>query len=137
MMDPVGHYLEIHRQTLALRQQRQELLATNIANADTPQYKGRDIDFAAALRQAIGGGPGVRRLPDTHLTQTSSRHLPGSAHSRATAPEQYRIPQQPSLDGNTVEMNVERVQFADNTLHYQTELQVLDTRIRSLLAALQ
>lgn len=136
MINKIGKDFSFHQQALALRQQRQDILATNIANSDTPNYKARDIDFASALRQAMGQG-GLPRLPDTALTLTSARHIPAKALSAGPARELYRVPQQPSLDGNTVDMNVERTQFADNTMHYQSSLQVLNTRIKSLLSALQ
>jgi len=137
MIDRIGKDFEFYQKALALRQQRQEILATNIANSDTPNYKARDIDFNATLREAMGENTGVPRLPDTSLTLTSARHIPARAHSTGPAQELYRVPLQPSLDGNTVDMNVERVQFADNTAKYQTDLQVLNGRIKSLLTALQ
>lgn len=137
MIDRIGRDFEFYQKALALRQQRQEILATNIANSDTPNYKARDIDFNATLREAMGGGSSVPRLPDTSLTLTSTRHIPAQAHSSGPAQELYRSPMQPSLDGNTVDMNVERVQFADNTAKYQADLQVLNSRIKSLLTAIQ
>lgn len=137
MIDGIGKSFEFYQKALALRQQRQEILATNIANADTPNYKARDIDFSATLRQALGQGGGLPRLPDTSLTLTSPRHIPAKAHTPAPAEELYRVPLQPSLDGNTVNMDVERVQFADNTTRYQTDLQVLNQRIKYMLSALQ
>lgn len=137
MIDRIGKDLEFYQKALALRQQRQEVLATNIANADTPNYKARDIDFSATLREAIGGGSSVPRLPDTSLTLTASRHIPARAHTTGPAQELYRVPLQPSLDGNTVDMNVERTEFAENTAKYQTDLQVLNARIKSLLTAMQ
>ncbi|TAN27709.1 MAG: flagellar basal body rod protein FlgB [Castellaniella sp.] len=137
MIDGIGKDFEFYQKALTLRQQRQEVLATNIANADTPNYKARDIDFSATLRQAMGQGGGLPRLPDTSLTLTSPRHIPAKAHTAAPGQELYRVPLQPSLDGNTVDMNVERVQFADNTTRYQTDIQVLNQRIKSMLSALQ
>ena len=83
------------------------------------------------------GDGGLPRLPGTSLTLTSARHIPASAHTSGPAEELYRVPTQPSLDGNTVEMDAERTQFADNTMRYQTDLQVLNGRIKSLLAVIQ
>jgi len=137
MIDGIGKDFDFYQKALALRQQRQEVLATNIANADTPNYKARDIDFSAALREAVGNAGGVPRLPDTSLTLTSPRHIPAQAHTAAPGEELYRVPLQPSLDGNTVDMDVERVQFADNTMRYQSDLQVLNQRIKTMLSALQ
>lgn len=136
MIDRIGQDFNFYQQALDLRQQRQEILASNIANADTPNYKARDVDFGASLKQALGRD-GLPRLPDTALTLTSARHIPAQARSEAPSGELYRVPFQPSLDGNTVEMDVERVQFADNTQHYQTDLQVLNQRIKMLMMAMQ
>lgn len=134
MINQINEDFGFYQKALALRQQRQEVLATNIANSDTPNYKARDIDFASALSQAMGE---PRRLPDTQLTLTSARHIPAKAHSTGPADELYRIPTQPSLDGNTVDMNVERVQFSDNTMRYQSDLTVLSQRIKTLMLAMQ
>jgi flagellar basal-body rod protein FlgB len=81
-------------------------------------------------------GEGMR-LPDTQLALTSSRHIPAKAVSPDPAELLYRQPLQPSLDGNTVDMDVERVQFADNTMRYQTDIAVVSSRIKSLMSALQ
>ncbi len=134
MIDRIGKEFEFLQNTLSLRQQRQEILASNIANADTPNYKARDIDFQASLRSAVDDR---MRLPDARLTLTDARHIPAAAHTGEPVEALYRMPSQPSIDGNTVDMNVERVQFADNTLRYQADLTLIDRRIKSLLAAMQ
>jgi len=133
MIDKLEASLAFNRESLNLRARRQEVLAANIANADTPNYKARDIDFAGALQRAVaqGGDGGVA------LATTSARHVvqPGVL---ATGPELlYRTPAQASIDGNTVEMDAERVNFADNALRYETGLTVVSAKIKSLLAALQ
>src|SRR5699024_10281510 len=125
--------LSFHQTALGIRQQRQEVLASNVANADTPGYKARDVDFRAALDAAIDN----HRLPDTQLSRTSARHIPGGAQSTHTEGHLYRTATQPRLDGNTVDMDVERVAFADNTARYQAELSVLSTRLKTMMAALQ
>ncbi|HUH40860.1 MAG TPA: flagellar basal body rod protein FlgB [Castellaniella sp.] len=134
MIDRISKAFEFQQTALSLRQQRQEVLASNIANADTPNYKARDIDFGATLQGAMDER---MRLPDTRLALTSARHIPAQALSSGPAQELYRVPTQPSIDGNTVDMNVERVQFADNTLRYQADLGLIDRRIKSLMAAMQ
>lgn len=134
MIDRIGEDFNFYQNALALRQQRQEVLASNIANSDTPNYKARDFDFTSALQGAMGEG---MRLPDTKLTLTSVRHIPASAVSSDPAELLYRQPLQPSMDGNTVDMNVERVQFADNTVRYQTDLNLVTQRIKTLMAAMQ
>ncbi|OZI78052.1 MULTISPECIES: flagellar basal body rod protein FlgB [Bordetella] len=134
MLDRLNEDFRFFQQSIALRAQRQEVLSSNIANADTPGYKARDFDFRAAMQDALETR---MRLPDTQLALTSARHIPGRAVSPAPVELQYRLPYQPSVDGNTVDMDVERVQFADNTLHYQSSLQMLSGRIRSMMSAIQ
>lgn len=134
MLDRLNEDFRFFQQSLSLRAQRQEVLSSNIANADTPNYKARDFDFKAAMQNAMEGS---ERLPDTSLTLTSARHIPAKAVSEGPTQMLYRLPYQPSLDGNTVDMDIERVQFADNTLHYQSTMQLLTGRIRSMMAAIQ
>lgn len=111
--------LGFHEQALKLRIQRQEILASNIANADTPNYKARDLDFAAALKEALAGS-GESAVPEKAEPQVL-----------------YRTQVQPSLDGNTVDMDVERAQFADNALRIEAELTFLTERIKTMLAAIR
>lgn len=136
MVDRLDDAFRFQQQSLSLRAQRQEVLSANIANADTPGYKARDFDFNAALRDAVGASR-VPRLPETSLTLTSSGHLPGRATTPLQANLLYRQPMQPSLDGNTVDMDVARTAFADNTMRYQSSLTLLSQRIKSMLAAVQ
>lgn len=121
--------LGISPQVLALRAQRTELLSANIANADTPGYKARDIDFRAAMRSALGEQGGMLRTHDRHMTASGT---PG-----AEAQPLYRIPSQPTLDGNTVETQREHAQFMDNAIRYQASLNFLDGRINSLRTAIR
>lgn len=134
MIDRIGQDLSFFQTAINVRQQRQEVLSANIANADTPNYKARDFDFNTAMQNVMGER---MRLADTHLSLTSARHIPAQATTPDPAELLYRQPLQPSLDGNTVDMDVERVQFADNTLRYQTNLTIISARIKSLMAALQ
>lgn len=136
MIDRIGDDLGFYQSALALRQERQQVLAANIANADTPNFKARDFDFTSALQEAMGGG-GSMRLPDTQLALTSARHIPAKAVTPDPAQLLYRQPLQPSMDGNTVDMDVERVQFADNTMRYQSDLTIISARIKTMMAALQ
>lgn len=123
-----------HQLALSLRQERQEVLAANIANADTPHYKARDFNFQAQFKQALTQG---QKNTGTQLHVTSQRHIPGGRSSTSEVALQYRMPAQPSLDGNTVDMDVERVAFADNTMGYQSSLSILSQRIKTLAVALQ
>jgi flagellar basal-body rod protein FlgB len=136
MIDRIGNDLGFYQKAIALRQERQEVLAANIANADTPNYKARDFNFTSALEQAMGSN-GSMRLPDTQLALTSARHIPAKAMAPDPAELLYRQPLQPSLDGNTVDMDVERVQFADNTMRYQSDLSIISARIKGIMTALQ
>ncbi len=117
---------------LNLRAYRQEVLASNIANADTPHYKAQDFDFATELRRVQAGGEG--RLG---LSVTRSGHLAGRAGNPYGVDLQYRTDVQPSIDGNTVNMDVERAQFADNALHYQFVADRVAGKVRELLLAIK
>jgi len=135
MSDRIGADLQFLQRAIALRSERQEVLSSNIANADTPNYKARDFDFKAAMQDAMGSR---MRLPDTQLALTSARHIPGVAAAMAGPVDLlYRQPLQPSLDGNTVDMDVERVQFADNTMRLQTSMTLISQRIKTLAQAIQ
>lgn len=122
--------LGMHEQALVLRTQRTALLANNIANANTPGYKARDIDFAAMLAQARG------QSREVGMERTHQRHLSGIAE--ASSPEiLYRVPAQPSLDGNTVDEQVENAVFARNALEYQATFQFLNSKFTGLQKALK
>jgi flagellar basal-body rod protein FlgB len=110
------------------------VIASNIAHADTPGYKARDFDFASTLAQSVERG---QRSEGTSLSTTSVRHLPGQAPTSTGHELDYRIPLQSSIDGNTVEMDTERVAFADNTVHYEAGLTVMSSKIKTMLAAIQ
>ena len=133
MVDKLDGMLRFQQAALNLRAARQELLASNIANADTPNYKARDIDFASALRNALAGTSAG--LP---LAQTSLLHLDGRAGGTIPGvPVMYRKPVQPSADGNTVDMDVERAQFTDNALHYEASVRFVSEQMKAMLAATQ
>jgi len=118
MLNKIDKELAFVQSALDLRARRQEILASNLANSDTPNYKAQDLDFASALRSAMGVSAGQRGA--LNLKRTDSRHMDGTgAGSSAAASIKYRSAVQPSLDGNTVDVNVERAQFTDNAIHYQ------------------
>lgn len=116
---------------LQLRAQRTQVLAQNLANADTPNYKARDLDFRQALAQAQGELPTLRT---THVRHISPDAGVGGA---ATAALRYRVPMSASLDGNTVETHAEQARFAENTVHYQATLSFFGQRIQSLISAIR
>ncbi len=121
--------LSQHENALKFRALRNQVLSSNIANADTPNYKARDLDFGAAMKTA--------RHESLGMARTSSLHKSAVGQSMPAAQTLYRVPQQPSLDGNTVEMDVEQAAFAENALHYRANLAFLDGQIRSLRYALR
>jgi flagellar basal-body rod protein FlgB len=117
----------MHADALRLHQRRLELIASNLANADTPNYRARDLDFQSALAKAAGASPG--------LAQTQSGHQP-AAGSAGPDGVTYRTPTQNSLDGNSVDVQQEQAAFADSVVHYQASLMFAESRVRSLLAAI-
>jgi flagellar basal-body rod protein FlgB len=124
----------VHEIALGLRAYRQQLLASNIANADTPGYKAVDIDVQEALRSTqTTTEDGVVKL-----STTADGHISTQASPRfANIPLKYSIPQQPSIDGNTVEMDVERGKFSDNTLMYQFSLKLVGDDYKGMLELLK
>lgn len=133
MIDKLDAALRFNQEALRLRANRQEILAANIANADTPNYQARDVDFGAQLRQAMQtGGDGALAL-----ATTSAGHVHAGGTVATDADLLYRVPTQSSIDGNTVDMDAERANFAENAVHYEAGLTVIGARIKSLLAALQ
>ena len=121
----------INEQALRLRQQRTELLASNLANAETPHYKARDIDFRAAMTGATAQQSSIG------MARTHAGHISVVEQGSAAGLVQYRIPTQPSLDGNTVEAHIEQTLFTDNALMYQTTLEFIDSRIQRIKGALR
>jgi len=120
----------IHAQALTLRARRAELLASNLANADTPNYKARDVDFRQVLGSEMGNGPS--------LTRTSPGHLPaGDVSGFENLTMKYRVPSQPSLDGNTVDEQLEKGEFASNSVRYMASLQFLEKRVQGVIKALR
>ena len=130
-MRVIDKAFSIHDDALVLRSQRSSILAANIANADTPTYKARDMDFQAMMRDVQNGNDQA-----FSLAQTNKRHLPASAPT--VEPNiKYRNPLQASLDGNTVDMHAEQARFSKNAFEYQTSLTLLNSKIRGLLFAIK
>lgn len=119
----------VHVQAVRVRGERAEILAQNMANADTPGFKARDVNFQEIIsRESVAG---------SSLRTTHSRHIATAASVGNGAPLQYRVPQQASLDGNTVDMQTERAAFMRNAIMYQTSLQFLNGRINGLMTAIR
>lgn len=129
----------IHENALTIRRERHEVLANNLANSDTPNYKARDIDFKTAINQAAESQQ-VRKF-NLGMSVTNARHIAGepfgSANMSTAAFLKYRMPTQPALDGNTVEMHIEKAKFQENAMQYQATLEFLDQRIKSISGALK
>ncbi|MEY3201598.1 MAG: hypothetical protein RIR70_1148 [Pseudomonadota bacterium] len=124
--------VKFHAAALKLRSYRQQVLSSNLANADTPGYKARDIDFAAALREQLGAA-----APQAQLPVSRSHRAHQAALGMADDPKLlYRAAQQPSLDGNTVDPDVERAQFGENALMTEATLTFLNSALRSRLSAI-
>jgi flagellar basal-body rod protein FlgB len=118
-----------HERVLTAASQRMELLAANMANADTPNFKARDIDFRSALQAAEADSAGS-------LKATHARHIQGANATGARAEALYRVPDQPTLDGNTVDAQKESAAIAETATRYQASLTFLDQRIRGLRMAI-
>ena len=137
MLNRLTETLNFDGQALALRSDRQRLIASNIANADTPGYVARDMDFAQALRQATGSavaGTGAARP-----LQTAAGHIGGGGSlvaGRATTDLVYAVPSQTNLDRNTVDMDRERASFADNAVRYEASLRFINGNVRTILSAI-
>ncbi|POR49840.1 flagellar basal-body rod protein FlgB [Paraburkholderia eburnea] len=167
MLDKLDAEFAFGREALDVRATRQALLSSNIANADTPGYQARDVDFssslAGALKQAGATTPRGLAQPTggnfqplalaqpagvtsgMSMAATEAGHLAGNTKLIPTggpadtysSPVMYRIPTQPALDGNTVDLDTERVQFADNALHFESGMTVVSSQIKTMLAAIQ
>ena len=122
----------IHDDALVMRARRSSILASNIANADTPNYKARDIDFKAMMRSMEKSQPGDQLT----LASTHRNHMPTSTTSFSGA-IQYRNPLHASLDGNTVDSHVEQAKFTENALQYQTSFTFLNSKIKGIMNALK
>ena len=134
MLNRLDEMLNFHQQALRIRDQRQQVLASNIANADTPNFKARDLDFKAALQGAIKGAPAADGVA---LAATAPGHLGGKPGLAADAGLLYRTPAQGSVDGNTVDVDAERAAFAENAIQYEFNLTRINQQIKSLLSAIQ
>lgn len=178
MLDKLDAEFAFGREALDVRATRQALLSSNIANADTPGYQARDVDFSASLAGALkqagaatpgsmvasgstgatgGAGSAGGNFQPLALAQpagvtsgmsmatTEAGHMAGNVKliptggptDAYTSPVMYRNPTQPALDGNTVDLDTERVQFADNALHFESGMTVLSQQIKTMLSAIQ
>ncbi len=132
MVSKLDQTINFNRQALGLRAYRQQVLAANIANSDTPNFKARDIDFNSALQNALVG----KGQSDLGMSTTSPRHIAATS-SAGPASLMYRTVNQPSADGNTVDMDIERAKFAENAVQYEASLQFIGGQFKTMLSAIQ
>ena len=142
MSNALDNLLHVSQTALRIREARQEVLASNIANADTPNYKARDINFSATLANMVSGKPSGNANAQPAqaglaLTATSGAHLTAKNLTPVSAAIQYRNDQQGSIDGNDVDTDKERNQFADNGLHYEATVTFVTAQIHNMLAVIQ
>ena len=126
-MNAIKEHLSFQATALSLRERRNNTLSSNIANATTPNFKARDVDFDREMSRQVGASP---------VFKTNTRHMDSLAGTGGDA-LQYRQPLNPSLDGNTVETSVEQMEFSENTLRYMTTLTFLNRRISGLMSAIR
>jgi flagellar basal-body rod protein FlgB len=128
----IDNAFAFQEKALGLRAYRQQVLAGNIANADTPNYKAQDFDFSAALKEAVAG----RANGGLQLANTDAQHMSASI-DHGLARLMYRTPSQSSVDGNTVDMDMERGQFSENAVRYEAGLTFISNQIKLMMAATQ
>ena len=132
MLNKLDGHFDFNTQALKLRSYRQQLLASNIANADTPNYKAVDIDFARELKRVSGA-----QIGDLRMAATSKGHLQAASGNPYNAKIMYRTISQPNIDGNTVNMDEERAHFAENALRYESTVRVLNGQFKGLMTAIK
>lgn len=130
-MSDFSKNFEVYSRALDVRTQRHQVLASNIANADTPNYKARDFDFQGAMQNALAGRIGG----SLRLARTAGAHLGGGGDGTPAA-LQYRTTTQAAVDGNTVDMDVERAHMAENAMQYQILTQLIGDKFRGLKSAM-
>ena len=132
MLNRLTASLDFHGQALTLRSERQRLLASNIANADTPGYIARDLDFASALKQATGASNSAATL-----AAPAAGHIAAASGARAEPNLLYSSASQTNLDRNSVDMDRERAAFADNSVKYEATLRFINGNVRTMLDAIK
>ena len=131
MLDQLTAGLNFQSNALLLRSQRQQVLASNIANADTPGYVARDFDFAKALQNAAGG------VPSSGVSTTDARHLRLGQRDPLDPEMAYTVQTEPSQDGNSVDLDRERANFVDNSIRYESTLRFINSHVKTMLTAIQ
>ena len=131
MIEKLTSRLDTYSSSLQLRAARQQVLASNIANVDTPGYVARDIDFGAALNNALSGRKALVGAA------TDARHLEVSVSGgQIGSPMAYTVQTQPSLDGNSVDLDQQRANFSDNAIRYESTLRFINGHVKTMLSAI-
>lgn len=125
--------LGIHEKALGFRSQRAEVLANNMANADTPNYKARDLDFASVLAEQSAKA----QRGTAGLNRTDVRHIVADGVAMGDASLAYRIPFHASLDQNTVDLQIEQASYAENAVNFQASFTFLNSKFKGLVSALR
>lgn len=130
--------LGVHEQALTVRSRRAEILSNNLANVDTPNYKARDVDFKAMLNQQVNATGAAASTQSIKIAATRGNHFDfTSVTENADGDLLYRSPLQPSVDGNTVDENIEQAEFAKNALNWQASFQFLSAKFKGLKDAIR
>ena len=138
--------LDFQAKALVIRAERQRVIASNIANADTPGYVGRDVNFKEAMNSALGSSSASTPLSLTPSSNTSgasdARHIPlqstlGSLSTDGSPALAYTLQTQPAMDGNSVDLDHERASFVDNAVHYEATLRFINGTSKTILSAIQ
>ncbi|MBN9341453.1 MAG: flagellar basal-body rod protein FlgB [Comamonadaceae bacterium SCN 68-20] len=139
MLDKMTQRLDFHGNALMLRAERQRVIASNIANADTPGYVARDFQFADALRAATDGGAALvqQKLGTDGTSHAGHIPLPAARTGEQPGALGYAVQTQPSLDKNTVDMDRERANFVDNAVRYEATLRFINGNAKTMLSAIQ
>ena len=153
MLDRMMNHFDFHADALRLRSERQALLASNIANADTPNYKARDFNFSATLAQmkstqalspnaTTAGAPlktplSLQATSATHIRRTGDANSEAVGRTTRSVEASYRRAEQAAVDGNTVDMDRERANFLDNSLRYESTLRFMNSNLRQMLSAIK
>lgn len=133
MASPIENLFGVHEQAITLRAARSEMLAANLANSDTPNYKAKDIDFKSAFESFQGG----QLQSSIKLAKSSSQHFSSDLNGIASQAIRYRVPSHASLDGNTVDSDFEKSAFTENAIRYQASLSILGKKISGLIRTLR
>ncbi len=132
-MSILDNHFGISAQSVIARSKRAEILASNIINADTPNYKARDLDFSAILN----ANKNVGSVKPVSINASHKNHIANELSDSFTLQTKFRVPENSSLDGNTVDGHVEKGQFAENAVRYQISLSMLNNKIQGLISTLK